>query len=256
MPMRILSSCVHCLIKDGVPSGLFFEELQDSGLYRLTCPNGHETIACLQNMKFEVLFELALHAILDGYYREAVSSFTSSMERFFEFYVKLDCSRHGVSEAATGDAWKEVASQSERQLGAFIFSYLSATGQAPKLLSKPHVELRNRVIHKGQIPTKEEAIRFGEAVAEVIGHALSDLVARDAEAIQEASKAYAFALQREAQKTGRKVSTMAVHMTLAEMLAISTTQISLPNRIEEIRKERTMMDAAFRAYGVADPAAG
>jgi hypothetical protein len=42
-------------------------ELEDSGLYQLTCPRGHVSVTMMQAHKFEVLFDLAAYAILDGY---------------------------------------------------------------------------------------------------------------------------------------------------------------------------------------------
>ena len=39
-------------------------------------------------MKFELLYDLAINALADGYLREAVASATSAMERYFEFFVK------------------------------------------------------------------------------------------------------------------------------------------------------------------------
>jgi hypothetical protein len=49
-------------------------------------------------MKFEVLFDLAANAIVDGYYREAIASFAASLERFFEFFVHVACLKQGVEE--------------------------------------------------------------------------------------------------------------------------------------------------------------
>ena len=57
-------------------------DLEETGVYDLTCPSSHRTAFCLQNFKFELLFDLGLQAIDDGYYREAVSSFASALERF------------------------------------------------------------------------------------------------------------------------------------------------------------------------------
>ena len=51
-----------------------------SQLLQIKCSRSHETTAILQEQKFEILFDIGAHAILDGYYREAVSSFTSSLE--------------------------------------------------------------------------------------------------------------------------------------------------------------------------------
>ncbi len=75
-----------------------YVELRDDGRYEFTCENGHTTVTVLQEQKFEVLFDLGAHAILDGYYREAVASFTSSLERFYEFFIKAALFENDISE--------------------------------------------------------------------------------------------------------------------------------------------------------------
>lgn len=65
-------------------------------------------------------------------------------------------------------AWKHVSSQSERQLGAFIFLFTQHFKTQPELLSNDLVKLRNKVIHKGKIPTKDEAIEYGQKILELI----------------------------------------------------------------------------------------
>ncbi len=71
--------------------------IRDDGIYEATCPEGHKTYTLLQQLLFEVLFDIGAYAITDGYYREAVSSFTASLERFYEFYVKVISLKYGVS---------------------------------------------------------------------------------------------------------------------------------------------------------------
>jgi hypothetical protein len=115
-----------------------------------------------------MLFEIALNAIVDGYHREAVSSFAASIERFFEFAIAVLASNRAVEPSVFDAAWKMVSSQSERQLGAYIFLYVIAFGTVPVLLKSKMVELRNDVIHKGVLPNKSEAAKFGEAAYEVI----------------------------------------------------------------------------------------
>jgi hypothetical protein len=51
--------------------------------------------------------------------------FTSSIERFHEFAIPCFLLHDSVPEAQVTAAWSEVKNQSERQLGAFIFLWLS-----------------------------------------------------------------------------------------------------------------------------------
>lgn len=160
---------MKCLQEFGKPSGEFARvEFRDNGKYELTCSHGHEATTILQQQKFEVLFDIGAHAILDGYYREAVSSFAASLERFYEFSIRVFLSKASGSDTLFKTCWKAVSSQSERQLGAFVFLWASNFNAAPVLLTSNRISFRNDVIHKGKIPTREEALAFGDAVLDVL----------------------------------------------------------------------------------------
>jgi hypothetical protein len=167
--VRLLIPCMKCLQEFGKPSGEFARvEFRDDGKYEITCSYGHEATTILQQQKFEVLFDIGAHAILDGYYRESVSSFAASLERFYEFSIRAFLSKASGSDNLFKTCWKLVSSQSERQLGAFIYLWASTFNAPPALLSNTQVSFRNDVVHKGKIPTKEEAIAFGDSVLNVL----------------------------------------------------------------------------------------
>lgn len=142
-------------------------DVSDSRAYPFTCDAGHDTIVFLSDFKFQILFEIGVNAIVDGYYRESVSSFTSALERFYEHFIKTVLYRKDGSEHL-GACWKKVSNQSERQLGAFIFLYLNELGELPEILSQSNTTFRNEVVHKGKIPTKEKAIGYGDAITKLI----------------------------------------------------------------------------------------
>lgn len=163
--MRLLIPCMLCLQELGRPSNEFARvEFKDDGHYELTCSLGHTSSTVLQQHKFEVLFDIGAHAILDGYYREAVSSFTSSLERYYEFSIRVLLESATASDELFQSTWKNVSSQSERQLGAFIFLWAACMKEEPTLLPQKMVTFRNEVIHKGKIPSKEEAMQYGDAI--------------------------------------------------------------------------------------------
>jgi hypothetical protein len=160
---------MKCFQESGTPSGEFARvEFRDDGKYEITCSRGHETKTILQQQKFEVLFDIGSHAILDGYYRDSVSSFAASLERFYEFSIRAFLSKASGADNLFKTCWKLVSSQSERQLGAFIFLWASTFNAPPALLSNTQVSFRNDVVHKGKIPTKDEAIAFGDSVLNVL----------------------------------------------------------------------------------------
>jgi hypothetical protein len=162
----------HAFIEVPVP----ISEVREDGQYEVRCEAGHVSLVTLDNVQFELLFELGINALYDGYGREAVSSFSASLERFYEFYWRVVMESHSVSIEAVANAWKPLSKQSERQLGAYVSAALSLGSELPKLLDpNKEVRFRNDVIHGGRVPTREEALRFGDVVMDLIMCGLNDL---------------------------------------------------------------------------------
>jgi hypothetical protein len=150
--------------------------LSDSGKYQVVCDHGHTSTVVLKNLKFELLFEMGINAIVDGYGREAVSSFSAALERFYEFYWRVALAHLAIPEETIASAWKVLSRQSERQLGAYVSASLALAKELPRLLNpNKEVEFRNNVIHKGYVPTDEEATEFGDAVMALINEELEKL---------------------------------------------------------------------------------
>jgi hypothetical protein len=146
----------------------YFKEMDaadvHSGKLTLRCKQGHETVVTLPIPAFELLFEFGCSALLDGYAREAITSFASSFERFEEFTCRFLLARRNVSFDGVDAWWKEVATSSERQIGSYVALWISEFFGPPPLLPKKLVELRNNCVHKGRIPPENEAKGYGEAV--------------------------------------------------------------------------------------------
>jgi|SRR5271166_6650804 len=166
--MRTNLVCPQCAVAAGGAGTFFVETIRGDGLYTGKCPQGHDLLIATQTLRHEMLFEIALNAIRDGYHREAVSSFAASVERFFEFAIRVMASGRQVANGVFDDAWRVVSKQSERQFGAYIFLYVTAFTDMPCLLSNSVVELRNNVIHRGVLPEKKDALKFGNAAYDVI----------------------------------------------------------------------------------------
>lgn len=186
--MKLLISCQKCLTEDRINELNFVEvEMRDEGIYEMKCDRGHESTVFIEEQKFEVLFDLGAMAFMDGYYREAVSSFAASLERFYEFFIDSVLSSGTVAHEQFVRTWKMVASQSERQIGAFYFLYLSEFGEAPEPPEKKHVEFRNNVIHKGYIPRRSETLEYGDYVLKYIYSAAGKLRAKHRAGIEAVS---------------------------------------------------------------------
>lgn len=172
--MKLLLSCRQCQLDNGKLS-LHRVEVRDDGIYSITCSAGHETYFVLSAQKCEILFEIGANAIIDGYYREAVSSFASSLERFYEFCIRVMAQNSDFDSSKFAHCWAIVSNQSERQLGAFAFLWFYHFNEPPKMLSNSQVKFRNSVIHKGKIPKREEAVKFGDAVLAIVSDCIQKI---------------------------------------------------------------------------------
>jgi len=83
--MKTFLACPECAQRTHGVANFFTETVRQDGLYNGKCPKGHELLIATQTLPHEMLFEIALNAIGDGYYREAVSSFAASVEVFMNF---------------------------------------------------------------------------------------------------------------------------------------------------------------------------
>jgi hypothetical protein len=234
--MKLPISCAQCMQDDVIsPQILTTVEFRDDGRYEITCPKGHVSTTILQQQKFEVLFDIGAYAIGDGYYREAVSSFTSALERFYEFFIKVICISKGSSSEETLKTWKEVSNQSERQLGAFIFLYYLEFGEKPVLLRNPSVKLRNEVVHKGKIPSKEQAIIYGQEVLDVIRPIIKILKENHAKPIRMATFRHVSGARTQDDE-GRAVLTLGIRTILSLRAGPSHEQRTLEMELNELRK--------------------
>ena len=124
-------------------------ELLNDGVYTVHCPKGHSGKVVLANLHFELLFDLGINAIGDGYYRDAVASITASLERYYECFVKT--------------VWH---------------------GDVAPLMANSMTKFRNSVIHKGEFPTREKTIEYAGAVLKLIDESLLHLQAKYQEAVE------------------------------------------------------------------------
>lgn len=175
-----------------------FEQVNDSGIYEVKCSKGHNCKTIIDNIDFEILFEYGLNSLVDGYYRESVSSFTSAMERFHEFFIKTVLRAAGMEFDKIDITWKNISSQSERQLGAYITVYAQTFKKAPPILNtNKEIPFRNAVIHKGKIPSKEEAIKYGNRVLNLIEASLILLKIKHPKEVKETFKNYGYRIKAE-----------------------------------------------------------
>lgn len=167
--MKIPVGCMQC-IEEGlnITSFPMINNINEEDVYEITCEYGHKNYFCIQNEKFDILFTLAIQALSEGYYREAVLNFTSALERFYEFGIKLMLKINKVDQENIALFYKEVSKFSERELGAYASLYLLTRKIPPKLLSGTKRSFRNDIVHGGISPKYEKVVDYGKTVHELI----------------------------------------------------------------------------------------
>jgi hypothetical protein len=167
--MRYHLMCSECeKQRNGYGQFTAYVSPNNEGIYNVKCPNGHPFSVDILLHQFQVLFENGIHALSNGYYVESFVSFVTSYERFIEYFLNVVLKSNGVSRTEFDTTWKELAKQSERQVGAFYLVYLQEFREKPNQLNNKNRELRNSTIHKGYLPSKEDCIKFGDNVLEFI----------------------------------------------------------------------------------------
>jgi hypothetical protein len=220
-------------------------EVQDSGLYRLTCERGHESVVFVQEQKFEVLYEIGVNAICDRYYREAVTSFTAALERFYEFAIRVICLDREILPSSIDQTWKAVAAQSERQFGAYAFLSLLHFGIPPQALTRSQNEFRNAVVHKGTIPSREDAIAYGQVVLNLIVPQLSALKEHASSAVNATVHQHLNALWNEP-AARQQNATMTIITTISISRDNSEPQPTLSDALRRILERRELLRAMPR----------
>lgn len=143
-------------------------ELNEKGLYKIICPSGHIKWIFIEEQLFQILYDLGALSLSDGYTREAVSSFSTSLERFYEFIIKFVLLKDHVENKFIEKYMNLINRQSERQLGGFYALYIEEFKETPPILENKWVEFRNEVTHLGIIPNEAKTFEYGQVIANII----------------------------------------------------------------------------------------
>lgn len=209
-----------------------YVEVKEGSYYKIVCHKGHETTVFIQEQQFEILFEMGAMALLDGYPREAVSSFASSLERFYEYVIELILAHKGISDKEYEATWSMMSKQSERQYGAFLALYLLQFGTSPIRFEQKKIEFRNNVIHKGYIPTYDEVLSYGDYILQYISKVAKQLVDSDF------TQANLTLLARRRYSGSFSESDLIVQTSVPTILRLSTPFTLGEKTLSEVLKER------------------
>lgn len=193
--MNVPSPCAVCITEDHKqskrnqkPSIVFFPgHLTDDGYILVECSKGHKSAIIYDERKHDILFQSACYTFLNGFEREAVSGFAASLERLYEFFIRVIARKESIERKVFDKTWKLLSKHSERQFGCFVMFYSMATNETYSIKNKL-IEFRNKVIHQGYIPKKKETWDFGENVFNIKKEIMQLLNAKFANFVKEEIK--------------------------------------------------------------------
>jgi len=238
--MKLLTQCIICFIERvenaaAVEASEVVVDFTGAGTMYGTCTNGHRAAIAIQERNFEILFELGGMALLDGYTREAVTSFAAALERAMYFYAEIALLERPNRDAAVAEMHRAIGHLSERQLGAFIALYTYIEGAEPPRLSKTQIEFRNDCVHKGFIPTEERTINFAQSAMQIVDTLIDVMRANHAVALRLAT------IQHMNKQFDRQLEGMAA-TTIPTMVSLSrfgpNTRLPINDRLQQLRDRR------------------
>lgn len=165
--MKLQVFCNECFF-DGMKFEIQEVEMNNDGLFEFTCSQGHNRITIIQMEKFEALFDIGTDALMNGYKTEALVSFATSLERFYEWFVKVVCLKNSINYEIIIESWKPISKRTEQQIGAFQIMFLREFNQPSPKLNNNKTFFRNQVVHNGYIPSYDEVLEYGEYVLSFI----------------------------------------------------------------------------------------
>lgn len=241
--MKIFITCMECLSEYGYPNlECKLQEVANDGVYENTCNKGHKTYTLLSSEKFQLLFDMGLEAFKEGYKHEAVTCFTNSLERFYEWFISYVSLKHNINYDKFETTWNHVSVQSERQLGAFYFCYLLEFKKAPEPINSNKTKFRNKVIHQGFIPSYEKVYNYGEYILNYISKVVEELKNNDPQFSRFAVDVY-FArtnkLHLKYHEQGKKLNSLSMPHAIN---IHSDIKISFEDALNTIEKTQSMLD--------------
>lgn len=167
--MQIAINCPKCISHSAtIPIEItegFFEGVD------IKCDNGHEFFFICKSPRFQFLLQQGVESFQQNFYFESFHTLYSA----YEAYKKEFVAAHIYNKTKNIEICKSVINRldrSERLEGAFVSAYISlSNGKIPEKLSRSVVELRNNVVHKGQIPSRKDCEKAGNAIFKLIGQA-------------------------------------------------------------------------------------
>lgn len=168
--MKIPALCSKCM-KEKIPCGIFGVNYKNDLTYDTECPNQHKIHGIIHAPKFELFLTCGAEALIREYPVEACFNFTLARENLFIYAIRVM-----LGDKFNDDYKKTFTKLSERILGGFGSLYtlnFNSTFDIEKRMSfkklgtkekQTIINFRNDIVHKGTIPSLEEASEYGQII--------------------------------------------------------------------------------------------
>lgn len=114
--------------------------------------------------RYQILFELALNYVARDQFRDCIVAAFAALERFMEHYLLVSVIEKALLLDQLETFWKTIGSQSERQVGAYHTAVLLREGVAIKQINQEFTKYRNKTIHQGLLPDRENTMKVLNAI--------------------------------------------------------------------------------------------
>ena len=134
----------------------------NDGLIKYKCRNGHDNYTYILNNKFELLYDSAIISYYGDNYRECVTNLASCLESFYEYIIRLilySKNRKSILEIEKFN--KKINSRSECREGVFL-GMCKVYFDKNFFINDKYKNLRNKVVHNGMFPSKDDAFNFAK----------------------------------------------------------------------------------------------
>lgn len=143
-------------------------DFRDDGIYACVWPEGHKTITVCSTDHSEMLIEHAVYAFMDRDFRGVINYGASGVDAYLNSHIEILLLAAGKSLEEVASVVKLIDRQENRRWGAFwTLECQFGPGKLPELPRKS-VEFRNDVVHKGIVPSEEQALDYLKAVCDFV----------------------------------------------------------------------------------------
>lgn len=159
--------CMKCTYEDNLNNSEFYPVEIDDAFFEgkeVCCQNGHTFFLANKSLKSSFLFEQGLYSYNKGFYAEAFNAIYTGFEYYKQEVVSLYLFNLSKRIDKMESITKPFFNLSERIEGAYRVAFYSMFKKEPCFIDQKNVSVRNSIIHKGHIASKQDCTILGNDV--------------------------------------------------------------------------------------------